>query len=214
MSRARSVILPDGSKKWFDVKRNGQSASDEQIELLAVIEEVDLDDLLDTVLTQGEVLTRLRVALGQNGVVPTDVLLRVAEWRQQRQLQPCCRKCGKEGDSTKHHFVNKWILKELQDYDQKWADRRENTIPVCINCHKHLHRRDDEAKSIAEYLSESEKEFANAALSALAEERPKLMILIARGDNGTYETRLVRDWFEGKFSSDPQPWARHLRAVS
>lgn len=215
MSRARAITLPDGTQKWFDVKKNGQAALDWQIELLSVIEEVDLDDLLDAVITQGEVITRLRVALGQSGVIPTDVLIRIEEWRAARQLQPACRKCDKEGDSTKHHFVNKWILRELSDYTQKWADRSKNCIPLCIDCHRRIHQRYDlDGKSIADLLSEEERKFADAALTALSEQRPKLLILIARGDDSTYETRLVRDWLEGRFdTADDKPWARHLRAV-
>lgn len=212
MSRARSVILPDNTELWFDVHRNGEQASDEQLELLAVIEQVDLDDLLDTVITRGEVLDRLRKALGQGGV-PFDVLERREQWREHRRLQPECLKCHKKGDSTRHHFVNRWILKELADYGQKWADRSKNCIPLCIGCHRHIHERDDEAKSIVEYLNDEQRDFAEAALTALSEERSKLLVLIARGDPGVYETRLVRDWIEGKFA-EPQLPVRHLAAVS
>lgn len=227
MSRARPVRLPakyhplfeddpsfrDGTY-WIDVKKNGQTASNEQIELLAVIEQVDLDDLLDAVLTQGEVITRLRYALGQNGVIPTDVLERRQKWRDQRSVQPACRKCGREGDSTRHHFVPKWILKELRDYSSKWADRSKACIDLCIECHRRIHQRLDESdKSIVEFLTEEEKQFAHRALSALSEERPKLLILIARGSSETYETQLVWDWFRGEFDSE-HPYARHLRAVS
>lgn len=212
MSRARPVRLPDGTKIWFDMRKQGQRASDEQVELLAVIEDVDLDDLLDAVLTQAEVLERLRLALGQ-GPIPTDVLRRRDEWRQARQILPQCRKCEKEGDSTKHHFVNKWLLRELPDYTQKWADRGKNCIPVCIDCHRRLHQRDGDEKSIASYLTDEERGFADVALTELAERRPKLLILIARGDDDTYETRLVRDWLEGRFADEPAPYARHLRAV-
>lgn len=201
-----------GRYYWFNVNKNGDAASNKQLELLAVVEDVYLDDLLDTVLTQGEVIRRLRYAVGQDPI-PTDVLQRRAAWRAERQLQPRCRKCGKEGDSTKHHFVNKWILRELGDYAQKWADRSKNCIPICIDCHRHLHLRDDRAKSVVEYLTPEEREFAEAALTTLSEERPKLLLLIARGDPGVYETRLVRDWIEGKFAEDPMPYARHLRAV-
>lgn len=213
MSRARPVTLPDGEQFWFDVRRNGEGATDEQLELLAVIETIEFDDLLDTVITRGDVLKRLRDALGQGGV-PADVLERREEWRKLRQLQPCCRKCGKEGDSTKHHFVNKWILRELSGYTQRWADRSKNTIPVCIDCHRRLHLRDDETKSIVPLLGTDELAFAEAALTTLSEERPKLMLLIARGDPGVYETRLVRDWVEGCFADTPIPSIRHLRAVS
>lgn len=212
MSRARPIHLPDGNALWFDMNRQGERASDEQIELLAVVEEIDLDDLLDAVLTQAEVLQRLRIALDQ-GPVPTEVLVRRDRWRQARQVLPRCRACDKAGDSTKHHFVNKWILRELPDYTQRWADRSKNCIPVCIECHRHLHQRDGQSKSIAAQLTPTERAFANAALTALSEQRPKLLILIARGGDDTYETRLVRDWLEGKFADAPAPSARHLRAA-
>lgn len=212
MSRARPVTLPNNEQIWFDVRRNGEEATDEQLELLAVVETLDLDDLLDTVITRGEVLTRLRDALGQNGI-PVDVIERRRQWRAQRQLQPACLKCSKAGDSTKHHFVNRWILKELADYGQKWADRSKNTIPLCVHCHRLIHQRDDSAKSIVELLSGEQREFAEDALRALSEERPRLLVLIARGDPGVYETRLVRDWIEGRFGVEAS-YARHLRAVS
>jgi hypothetical protein len=211
MSRARPIHLPDQTV-WVDVTRNSEKASEEQLELLAVVEDVDLDDLLDAVLTQGEVVRRLRLALGQDPI-PTDVLERRQKWREARQQQPQCRKCGKEGDSTKHHFVPKWILRELRDYASKWADRSKSCIPACIDCHRKLHLREDGRKSIAEFLSDKERDFAEAALSALAEERPKLLLLIARGDSAIYETQLVRDWISGRFAKDPAPYARHLRAV-
>lgn len=220
MSRARPIILPNGEKMWFDVNRNSEKATEEQIELLTSVLDIDLDELLDEVLTQGEVLRQLREALGQGERVPAAVLLRRQRFRAARQALPQCRICRKEGDSTKHHFVNKWILRELSGYAQKWADRSQNCIPVCLACHRDLHSRANGPVSIADKLTEQEKAFANAALSALADERPKLLILIARGDDSVYEARLVKDWIEGHFSAEevaPQDWRRetnYLRAVS
>jgi hypothetical protein len=202
MSRARPIEI-DGEQHWFDTKN--PKATDEQLELLSAITGVELDDLLDEVLTQGEVLKRLRRALGI-GPIPPQVLAAREVWRAQRASQPKCRICKKEGDSTKHHFINKWILRELANYTQKWADRSKNCIPVCIHCHRDLHDRSAEAHSIADRLNDDEKRFAEAALTALAEERPKLLILIARGDDSVYEARLVKDWIEGKFRVEtPEP---------
>lgn len=212
MSRARPITLPDGRVEWFDTKRHGEKATAEQLELLATIatasthtvlyppgEEADtLDDLFEEGLTQGEVLKRLREALGVNPI-PVEILEKRQKWREERQIQPECRKCGRKGDSTKHHYVNKWILRELSGYATKWADRSRNCIPVCIDCHRDLHSRDNGPQSIAEYLTNDEKRFVESALSALAEERPKLLILIARGDDSVYEARLVKDWIEGYF---------------
>lgn len=205
MSRARPVKLGD-EKIWFDTKLNGQQATDEQLELLALVEKVELDELLDESLSQGVVIDRLRDALGQNGI-PDDVLERRREWREERHTMPPCRICGKEGDSTKHHFVNRWILRELVDYAWKWSNRNVNTIPLCIHCHRMLHKRsDDEPKSIVDRLNDTEKAFVQTALDTLERERPALALLIAKGDDSVYETRLLRDWLEGKFEPvKPEP---------
>lgn len=217
MSRARSIEL-NGELFWFDTNKNSESATAGQLELLALVEHKDLDELLDEVLTQGEVLKRLRTALGTLPI-PDDVLEERRRWRESRQIQPCCRVCGKEGDSTKHHFVNKWILRELSGYTQKWADRSKNCIPVCIDCHRDLHSRQNGTHSVADLLTDEEKQFAEDALQALADERPKLLILIARGSDSVYEARLVKDWIEGrlKVSESEVPVASnaaHLRAVA
>jgi hypothetical protein len=194
MSRSRSLII-NGEKEWFQT--TSAKATDRQLELLASVEDVDLDELLESSITQAEVLRRLREALGQ-GAIPHEVLVRRQKFRRARQAQPGCRLCGKAGDSTRHHFVNKWILRELEHYQARWADRRENCIPVCIDCHRDLHDRSNPSVSIADRLTDREKAFANRALEALAEERPRLLILIARGD--VYESRLVKDWFDGKLN--------------
>lgn len=199
MSRARSVLIND-ERFWFDVNQNHRKATDEQLELLTMLEDVDFDELLESNITQGDVITRLRSALGTNAI-PEDVILRRDKWRADRQVQPECRLCGKVGDSTKHHFVPKWILRELSGYSSKWSNRRDNCIPACIDCHRDLHDRNGSAKSIVGLLTDKEKEFADRALTALSEERPKLMLLIARGDDAVYEARLAKDWIEGFFSS-------------
>jgi hypothetical protein len=198
MSRARPITI-NGRTHWFDMSQQKAKATDKQLELLAVVEEADLDELLEASVTQAEVLRRLREALGTT--VPYEVLVRRQKWRQQRQRQPECRICGKKGDSTRHHFVNKWILRELHGYAQKWANRRENCVPVCIDCHRDLHDRNGTPKSIAHLLTPRERAFAQRALGQLAEERPKLLILLARGDSAVYEAQLVKDWIAGKFDA-------------
>lgn len=199
MSRARP-IRANGEELWVDMKAQGQEATEKQLELLAAVENVDLDELFDEALTQGEVVKRLRDALGDT--VPESVRVRREKLREERQRVPECRICGKEGDSTRHHFVNKWILKELSHYAQRWADRTKSTIPVCIHCHRDLHSRRHGSHSIVEHLEPEERAFAEAALNALSEERPKILILLARGDIDVYETRLIRDWIEGRFQWD------------
>lgn len=198
MSRARDIILPDGEQVWFDVHCNGQAATDGQIELLTSVLDEDLDDLLDANFTQGEVIKRLREELGQ-GAIPPEVEERRRVWRVQRLILPACRLCGKEGDSTKHHFVPKFILRELEQYAQKWADRRKCTFPACIHCHRGLHSRDESDKSIADYLQDEEREFAQAALSAFIEEHPRMAWIVTTGDLEVYETRLMRDFIDGQF---------------
>lgn len=213
MSRSRPIITPHGDF-WIDRKCDGNKATHDQLEVLAANLNVEMDDLLDEVWTQGDVVRKLREVCGQTP--PEEVLDRMKTARVARQVMPECRCCGKAGDSTQHHFVNKWILRELQYYEPKWAKRSINCIPVCIDCHRDLHARDG-VNSIADKLTADEKAFAEAALSALAEERPKLLVLIARGSDSTYETRLVRDWLEGKFRAeevDPVCTVAPLRVVA
>lgn len=199
MSRARPLKNKDGDiVAWVDVNRNGERATPGQLELLSTVLDVPLDDLLDESLTQGEVVKRLHTALGNNPI-PQEVLDKREAWRQQRQAQPKCRICSKEGDSTKHHFVNKWILKELEGYAKKWADRSKNCIPVCIDCHRDLHFRDDEDKSITPYLNDREKQFAHEAIRALIHEKPRLFELLLLGDSSVYESQLICDWCNGLF---------------
>jgi 5-methylcytosine-specific restriction endonuclease McrA len=213
MSRSRPITTPFGDF-WIDRRKDGEKATHYQLEILAGLLDCDMDDVLDEFMTQGEVVRKIREEIGQG--VPPEVVARIEVARIERQVAPECRVCGAEGDSTLHHFVNKWILKELEFYEQKWASRVKNCVPVCIDCHRDLHARDNGTHSIADLLNDEEKEFAEAALHALSEERPKLLVLIARGDDSTYETRLVRDWIEGKFRTEqPEPAATvaYLRVV-
>lgn len=198
MSRARPIKLDNGTI-WFDTNRNGERATDEHLEILAQLEGVDLDDLLDDVVTQGEVLRRLKEALG-SCPVPPEIYDRIHTARARRQVAPRCRCCGAEGKSTRHHYVNKWILRELSHYASKWADRSKNCIPACIDCHRKLHdRANGKAKSIADLLTDAEKVFAHKAISALLHERPTVFELLVHGDANVYEAQLVKDWCEGKF---------------
>lgn len=197
MSRARPVVFGD-EEIWFDTLKNGERAKADHLELLALVEKIDIDDLLDEHITQGSVIERLRNALGQN-TIPDQILEKRAKWREARRVAPKCRICTKEHNSTKHHFVNKWILKELKSYARKWSDRAINTIPVCMDCHRDLHMRSGPAKSIAQYLTDTEKEFAEAALMAFVEQRERVAWLIALGDDSVYESRLMKDFVNGHF---------------
>lgn len=198
MSRARYIDLNEEDRVWFDTRLNGERARTDHLELLALVEDIDLDDLLDGHVTQRDVIHRLRDALGQN-TIPDEVFTRREEWRAARRIAPKCRICDAKENSTKHHFINKWILRELKEYAKKWSDRTINTIPICLDCHRDLHMRTGPAKSIVEYLTSSEREFAYAALDALCEQAPKLALILARGDDSVYESRLLKDFILGLF---------------
>lgn len=200
MSRARYIDLSDDPEDriWFDTHLDGEKAKPAHIEVLALVEDIDIDDLLDGHVTQKEVILRLRNALGQNGI-PEEIEERRKKWKEARRVAPECRICGKKGDSTKHHFVNKWILRELSEYSRKWSDRSVNTIPVCISCHRNLHEREGPAKSIVEYLNSEEREFAYDALKAFTEQKPKTAWLITLGDDSVYEARMMKDFVVGLF---------------
>lgn len=201
MSRARPIVLPDGDQVWFDTSQNGRPVEVEELELLAAVEDVSLDDLLDEELTQGQLVTRLRDALGQNGI-PAQIEMRRNAARVQRQQQPECRICGMEGNSTRHHFVNRWLMRELSNYRLVGA-RSQCTVPVCSGCHVDLHNRNSGTeKSIVAYLNKDERKFARDLLELLRREHPKVFDLLAEGDaENVYEARLVRDWLEGRFDS-------------
>lgn len=205
MSRARYIKLPkalvedpEEDRIWFDTNLNGAKAKPQHLELLALVEDIDLDDLLDEHIVQATVIERLRDALGQNNI-PEDIIQRREEWRAQRHTEEPCRICDAEGDSTRHHFVNRWILKELVDYAWKWSPRVRNCIPVCIRCHRNLHEREGPAKSIVEYLNDEERAFVQAALEALGKERPSLFVLLVCGDDSVYESKLLKDYALGFF---------------
>lgn len=205
MSRARS-INHDGETFWFDTSVNGTPAKPNQLELLAAVENIDLDDLLDEGLNQGEVIDRLRCALGQGGtvVIPAEIVERQRKRRENAQTQRICRahpgneEC--EGRITRHHFVTKWLMLELDNYNA-YSRRDKCTIPLCVGFHRDLHmRRSDTDKSIVEYLTDEDKYWANKMLNELEEQHPKIMKLLRKGDPAvSYEAQLIRDYDAGKF---------------
>lgn len=201
MSRARYIDLSKdpADRIWFDTHLDGEKARPAHLEVLALVDDLDIDDLLDGHVTQKDVINRLRNALGQNGI-PEEIKERREKWKEARRVAPKCRLCNRPGDSTKHHFVNKWILRELREYSKKWSDRTFNTIPVCMTCHRNLHEREGPAKSIVEYLNTEEREFAWRALDAFCEQHPKMSMFIARGNDSVYEARLMKDFIIGLFN--------------
>lgn len=202
MSRARS-INHDGEIFWFDTNINGAPARPNQLELLAAVENIDLDDLLDEGLNQGAVIERLRIGLDQ-GVIPAEVLERHRFRREQAQSQRFCRahpgNQGCEGRITRHHFVTRWLMKELENYNS-YSRRDKCTIPLCVGFHRDLHMRQSNDKSIIPYLNDEERAFAHKMLSELEEQHPKIIGLARAGDPElSYEARLIRDYDEGKFA--------------
>lgn len=197
MSRARPICLPDGDVVWFDTKQNGEQASVEQLELLVAVTGTELDDLLDADVTQGALIRHLREALDQ-GCVPAEVIERRRLYKEMRRHAPECRSCGLPGNSTRHHFVNKWIMKTLSNYVEVGA-RPLCTIPLCIECHRDLHDRSRATVSIVPYLTRGEKRFASDLIERLRRERPGIFNLLSEGAPEAYEARLVRDWTDGLF---------------
>jgi hypothetical protein len=206
MSRARPFVMSDGTQMWFD-QRSRATAT--QLELLADIEDTSLDDLLDEGLTQKQVLFRLRE---QEGIIPQHVLERRRQRALQQEHSPACRICsinGRtcEGAITRHHFVPRWLMLELGNY-QAYASRSVCTIPLCVSSHRDLHYRNDGTeKTIVPYLRDHERKFAQKLLDELREEHPAIFDLIASGDASTYEGRLIRDYLSGEFSSSENAYA-------
>jgi hypothetical protein len=197
VSRARPIEF-NGQTLWFDTNQNGQKATAEQLELLAAAEDITIDDLLDEGLTQGQVLFRLREAIHGN-VIPAEVLERRRQRKIDAQKQPECRMCAKVGNSTRHHFVPRWLMRELDNY-LAYSARSRCTIPLCVECHRDLHSRNNtEDKSIWRYLNTDERLFAQKMLDELREQHPKVFDLIAGGDQTTYEGTLVGDYIAGRF---------------
>ena len=199
MSRARQI-----GGEWFDVRKNGEKATPEQLELLAAAENIPIDDLLDEGLRQADIIIRLRSALGE-GVIPAEVLERRRAAKANARRQPVCRicsvlECDCDGSITRHHFMPRWMMLMLENY-VSYASRSKCTIPVCVGRHRDLHLRgDDETpKSIAQFLTDDERKFAHKMLTEFKTQHPMVFDLILGGDNSTYEYTLARDYTLGNF---------------
>jgi hypothetical protein len=194
MSRAKRFSY-DGQFYWFDYK---SVATVSQLELLADITEEPIDDLLDAGLSQKEVARRL---FQSDGLVPAHVLERRRQMRQS-DSQPCrwCSYHGLtcEGRSTRHHYIPRWLMLELENYEA-YAPRRICTIPICVGRHRDLHVRGGHGKSIAPHLDERERKFAQKMLTELREQHPALWELLEGGDEWVYEGQLIKDFLAGEF---------------
>lgn len=207
MSRARPYVDPTtGEQLWFDQRAK---ATPKQLELLADMEGIELDDLLDEGLTQKQVLYRLREI---EGVIPEHVLETRRARAALQSKQSVCRICSLngwkcEGSITRHHFIPRWLMLELENY-QSYASRSVCTIPVCVARHRDLHYRNDGTpKSIVPFLRDHERAFARRLMDELREQHPKIFELISSGDETTYEGQLARDYLSGEFHRSDNSYA-------
>lgn len=198
MSRARP--FQDGLDTiWFD---NRAPATAKHLELLADREEVDLDDILEENLSQRQVLYRLHKA---DNLIPENILEIRRARRENASEEPACRICTPKGEVcegriTRHHFVPKWLMRELEHYN-RYAARSKCTIPICVGRHRDLHFRGESSsdKSIIPYLTDREKDLAEKMLRELKDERPAIFDLLSGGDANAYEAQLIEDFQKGKF---------------
>lgn len=201
MSRARP-FEHNGTVVWFDQKSR---ATAQQLEMLADVEGLEIDDLLDEGLSQKQVLWRLRTAQNDH-LVPEHVLERRRARQALQGAQVACRVCSLhgwecEGSITRHHFVPRWLMLELENY-QSYAARSVCTIPVCVGRHRDFHIRDDAPKSALPYLRPHERRFAHKLLEELKAQHPAIFDLIIAGDASSYEYQLMRDYTQGLFLKD------------
>lgn len=199
MSRARPI-----AGQWFDMKKNGQVPKVAHLELLAAAENISVDDLLDEGVTQGELILRLRGALGE-GLIPAEVLERHRRYKEEASRQPRCRICDAfgwecEGSITRHHFIPRWLMLQLENY-VAYAARTKCTVPICVSKHRDLHiLGSDTPKEIISYLTDDERKFAHKMLSELKEQHPKIFELLLGGDEEvSYEAKLVSSYIKGEF---------------
>lgn len=191
----------------FDKKASHKKATAHQLASLAAAEGVSLDDLLEEGLTQGQVRARM-TTIFHGDVIPPEVLERKRAMRRAAKEQPACRICASldtecEGFITRHHFVPRWMMLHLENY-QAYAARTKCTIPVCIGRHRDLHLDDDHdtPKSIAQFMTDDERKFAQKMLDELFEQvgtstREWLDHSITR----EYDRQLLADYHLGAFSS-------------
>lgn len=211
MSRARPITMPDGTTIWFDQNQSGKKASANQLAWLAAAEDTPIDTLLDEGLSQGAVLFRLRVTM-EPGTIPFDIIERRRKAREEARKQPACRICSPmwndtchgtecDGDITRHHFIPRWMMLELENYSA-YAARSKCCIPVCIGRHRDLHLDDDKEtpKSIAQFMTDDERKFAQKMLEELEWQHPMMFKFIRQGGKGTYEQQLIADYDADLFS--------------
>ncbi len=89
---------------------------------------------------------------------------------------------------------------QLENY-QAYAARVRCTIPICLGRHRDLHipGDTDTPKSIAPFLNDCERAFAQKMLDELREQHPAIFNLMLAGDQTRYEATLVLDYVQGRF---------------
>ena len=194
MSRAKRFDH-NGQEIWFDYKNPAPTVP--QLEALCDWSGISLDDLLDEGLTQKRVAQRLFEAQNVD-LVPQEVLERRRLREEEGRNAPACRWCDFhdhdcEGGITRHHFVPRWLMLMLENYET-YAARTMCTIPICLGRHRDLHSRTGNPKSIAHLLNERERMFAQKLLEELEEQHPATFNLIAGGDEHSYEAQLIKDY--------------------
>ncbi len=200
LSRARDWVHPiTNVTYWFDAYDS--EATVEQLEVLADMEDAEIDDLLDERLSTRAVLYRLN---HNSGLIPHEIIEQKRARVQSAQRPLVCRYHDDPDDCkgaiTRHHFVPRWLMLELPDYIN-YAPRAYCTIPACVSSHRELHMRDGISdKSIVDRLTIDERRLADRMLSELKEARPVLFDLLLAGDpKYSYESQLILDFARGRF---------------
>lgn len=211
MSRVRPIKYGDKTH-WFDTRRNNDQATLNQLELLADVKGISLDDILDEPLTQSQVLDRIREEINPDAI-PAKVLAARRARRAAARKDSECRICHThglecEGLITRHHFVPRWLMLELENY-ASYAARTKCTIPICLSKHRDLHTRGEGwERSVVPYLNVEEREFAQKLLNELKEQHSGIYELILAGDESiTYEARLLYDYSKGLFRNNVDYYA-------
>lgn len=196
----------------FDKKASHKKATASQLSGLAAAENIPLDDLLEEGLTQGEVRRRM-TDIFHGDVIPPEVMERKRALKEAAKLQPSCRICATlgsdcEGFITRHHFVPRWMMLKLENY-QAYAARSRCTIPICIGRHRDLHLDGDTdtPKSIAQFMTVTERQFAQKMLDELYEQvGPSTRNWLDMGATGReYDTQLIQDYHAGDFRRSEDP---------
>ena len=210
MSRVREV-----SGLYFDKHKHNEDPTVGQLERLADLSGDPIEDLLEAGFNQKQVMEALRSLEGTMNRPPhIRAKIRLAEDQACRICTPLSQVC--EGQITRHHFVPKWMMKELEDY-RAYASRGVCTIPICLGRHRDLHLRGEEprratldrllrrpkrsltSKHVSDILSQEERGFADKLIQEFRDQHPGIFDNMVAGDETSYEHILVMDFLKGRF---------------